>query len=133
MQPDERDMEVNCHMKVTVPQPFSFEERERERKQRRQSAVHTESADLTSFRAKPVPASVMAVGLYEKIREDQLKKNEERKRCSMIMTLANEKPFGFETRKVNKKTKQEREEFIFHAKPIPWYCSVELLNRKKEA
>ena len=72
------------------------------------------------------------MGLYDKIREDQKKKNDERKRCSMIMTLANEQPFSFEKRKANKKTKAEREKFIFTAKPIPWYCSVELLNRKKE-
>lgn len=51
----------------------------------------------------------------------------------MIMTLANEQPFSFLNRKTNKKTKQEREQFIFKAKPIPWYCSVDLLEKKKEA
>lgn len=48
------------------------------------------------------------------------------------MTLANERPFSFENRKVQKKTQREREEFTFKAKPIPWYCSVDLLKRKKE-
>ena len=62
---------------------------------------------------------------------EQHKKNEDRKRSSMIMTLANEKPFSFESRKTNKKTKQERENFVFKAKPIPWYCSVDLLAKKK--
>lgn len=39
---------------------------------------------------------------------EQQKKNEDRKRSSMIMTLANERPFSFENRKITKKTKQER-------------------------
>ena len=55
-----------------------------------------------------MPAKVLEVGLYEKMIADQEKKNEERKRSSIIMTLANERPFSFENRKVNKKTKQER-------------------------
>lgn len=49
------------------------------------------------------------------------------------MTLANERPFSFLDRKVNKKNKQQREQYIFKAKPIPWYCSVDLLEKKKEA
>lgn len=49
------------------------------------------------------------------------------------MTLANEKPFSFQNRKTNKKTKEEREEFTFKAKPIPWFCSVDLLKKKEEA
>ena len=85
------------------------------------------------FKAGPVPASVMEVGLFEKMMEDQRKKNEERKKCSMIMTLANEKPFSFLNRKTNKKTKEEREHFTFKAKPIPWFCSVDLLKKKEEA
>lgn len=48
------------------------------------------------------------------------------------MTLANEKPFSFENRKTNKKTKEEREDFVFKAKPIPWFCSVDLLKKKQE-
>ena len=63
---------------------------------------------------------------------EQQKKNEDRKKSSMIMTLANEPPFSFENRKVQKKTKEQRQEFIFQAKPIPWFCSVDLLNRKKQ-
>jgi hypothetical protein len=37
---------------------------------------------------------------------EQQKKNEDRKKSSMIMTLANERPFSFENRKVQKKTKE---------------------------
>lgn len=51
------------------------------------------------------------------------------------MTLANERPFSFQNRdnqKARKKTHQEREEFIFKAKPVPWYCSVELLKKQNE-
>jgi hypothetical protein len=50
----------------------------------------------------------------------------------MIMALASEQPFKFMSRKANKKTKQEREKFVFKAKPIPWFCAVELLDKKKE-
>jgi hypothetical protein len=63
---------------------------------------------------------------------EQLKKNEDRKRSSMIMTLANERPFSFENRTLNRKTKQEREEFVFKANPIPWHCTVDLLAKQKE-
>ena len=49
----------------------------------------------------------------------------------MIKTLANEKPFSFYNRKNNKKTKEEREKFVFKAKPLPWHCTVNLLNQKK--
>ena len=63
--------------------------------------------------------------------EDDTKKIEERKKSNMIITLANQQPFSFLDRKTNKKTKEEREQFAFKAKPIPWYCSVDLLEKKK--
>jgi hypothetical protein len=75
---------------------------------------------------------VAEVGLFERMQDEQRRKNEERKKCSMIMTLANERPFSFEGRKANKKNREEREEFVFRAKPIPWFCSVDLLRKKQE-
>ena len=67
---------------------------------------------------------MLDIGLYERKIEEDRKKIEERKKNSMIMTLASEKPFSFLNRQTKKKTKEQREEFIFKAKPIPWFCSV---------
>ena len=41
------------------------------------------------------------------LKEDE-KRYQERRKNTMIMTLAAERPFSFENRKVQKKTKQER-------------------------
>lgn len=52
-----------------------------------------------------------------------------------MITLATEKPFSFQKRdkeKARKKTHQERQEFVFKAKPVPWFCSVDLLKKHNE-
>ena len=61
----------------------------------KEQQIIAEPSEKQIFKAKPIPEKVSEVGLFEKMMEQQQKKNEERKRCSMIMTLANEKPFSF--------------------------------------
>ena len=58
------------------------------------------------FKAKPIPEKVRDENLYERMLEEDQKRIEERKKNSMIMTLAAERPFSFENRKVQKKTKR---------------------------
>ena len=58
----------------------------------------------------------------------------------MLVTLANENPFSFDTEKykteakikAHKRNKNERDKYIFKANPIPWYCSVNILQKNKE-
>jgi hypothetical protein len=44
-------------------------------------------------------------GLYKQMLEDDRKRIEDRKKCSMLLNLANEQPFSFYNRKAPKKSK----------------------------
>jgi hypothetical protein len=64
----------------------------------------------------------------------QEQKRVEVKKNSKILTLQREKPFSFYLRdnKISKKSAAERKIFKFQANPIPWFCSVPLLQIMQE-
>lgn len=133
---------------LTVPKPFRFESREiskptaiskrrflediEERKTREKSIKNHR------FRATPIPEHIKDRSLFSKIIQEQEKRRAEVKKNSKILTLQREKPFSFYLRdsKATKKTPAERKVYQFQANPIPWFCSVPLLqimNEKGEA
>ena len=133
---------------LTVPKPFRFESREiskptaiskrrflddiEERKTREKSIRNHR------FRATPIPEHIKDRSLFSKITHEQEKRRAEVKKNSKILTLQREKPFSFYLRdlKASKKTPAERKVYQFQANPIPWFCSVPLLqimNEKGEA
>lgn len=86
----------------------------------------------SSFKAKEIPKEVLEVGLYDKINENNEKRRENMKKMSMLASLAVEKPFGFLTRepKARKKNQEERKEFVFKSKPVPWFCKPDVYKEK---
>lgn len=53
---------------------------------------------------------------------------------SIAITISREKPFSFYKRdleklKAKKKNRWEREEYVFKANKVPWFCSVKMLDR----
>lgn len=125
----------------TVPKPFSFLnktnekitiskmkflEDQEERKRNEQEIINSK------FKAKSVPESVKP-GLFNKITLENQSRREQVKKNSIAITLQREKPFKFyirdkEKSKIKKKNNYERKVFLFKASPIPWFCSIPLLE-----
>lgn len=127
------------HFRVTKPDPFNFDKREKERSKSIRERKLQDMLDekkrensFKSFRAKDVPQLVRQDGLYDKIMTDNERRREEVKKNSMQITLKNERPFSFYKRekhgKARKRYWEEREQFVFKAKAIPWHVHVELLK-----
>ena len=133
---------------LTVPKPFRFESREISKptaiSKRRfledieERKTRDKSIRNHKFRATPIPEHIKDRSLFSKIVHEQEKRRAEVKKNSKILTLQREKPFSFYLRdsKATKKTPAERKVYQFQANPIPWFCSVPLLqimNEKGEA
>ena len=86
------------------------------------------------FKANSIPEHVKDKQLYDKLRKIEEDRRLEVKKNSKILTLQREKPFSFYLRdlKKPKKTAQERKQYKMKASPIPWYCSVPLLQRMQD-
>lgn len=77
------------------------------KKLNRSASVHNyRSESEFKFRAKEIPEKVKQKNLYSQMIEENIRKTEDRKKCSMLLTLANEQPFSFYNRKAQKKTKE---------------------------
>ena len=50
---------------------------------------------MSQFKAQGIPEKVKDPNLYERMLDEDQKRIEERRKHSMIMTLANERPFSF--------------------------------------
>ncbi|KRX08415.1 hypothetical protein PPERSA_12896 [Pseudocohnilembus persalinus] len=131
--------------KITKPQPFQFDERERQRQMTRsisQRRFDEMIDDIRQkeyetynqpFRANPVPAHVKKP-LFQKLMHNQEKRRADVRANSIAITISREKPFSFyqrdiEKMKAKKKNKWEREQFVFKANKVPWFCNVDLLDR----
>lgn len=86
------------------------------------------------FRAREVPAHVKQP-LFEKKLKEQEERRAQVKANSVALTIQREKPFSFYTRDKNAKAKKkshlEREDFIFKAKEVPWFCSLNMMEKIK--
>lgn len=143
----ENEIEKNQQktLNFTIPKPFNFEDRETNKEipiskkrfleDQEERALKEKSTYNFYFRANPVPEHIKDHNLYEKIKKNQEQRRAEVKKNSKILTLQREKPFSFYLRdqnKIKKKTNYERKAWKMKARPIPWYCSVPLLQRMQE-
>ncbi|KAL4467669.1 hypothetical protein ABPG74_013004 [Tetrahymena malaccensis] len=135
--------------KLTKPEPYEFDEREKERKQKktiRQRKVEemveeAREKERKEYNTRPKPKEIpdhVKKPLYEKIMHEQEKRRQEVRKNSVAITIQREKPFRFYLRDKNpetslkrskRKTWEERESFVFKANKVPWFCSINLLEK----
>lgn len=124
------------NLKITVPFPFQFDEREKLKKMEKLlDDFPKKKENIKTFKANPVPEFVKQRNLLEQINKEQEIRREEVKKNSKIITMQREKPFSFynrDTQKIRKKNLYERKQFQFKANPVPWFCSIKLLERMNE-
>ncbi|EAR83067.2 EF hand protein (macronuclear) [Tetrahymena thermophila SB210] len=135
--------------KLTKPEPYQFDEREKERKQKktiRQKKVEemieeAREKERKEYNTRPKPKEIpdhVKKPLYEKIMHEQEKRRQEVRKNSVAITIQREKPFKFYIRDKNpetslkrskRKTQEERDSFVFKANKVPWFCSINLLEK----
>ena len=127
---------------MTTPIPYSFDSRKKKKtlreKKLEEMLIEHEKEELKElkekFKAKEIPKNILKP-LFYKITKKQIERRELVHLNSVKMTMDKMKPFSFDNREKNKIkniVKIEEEKTFFKANPIPWYCSVKLMSKKKE-
>ena len=133
------------NFRITVPQPFSFDERDQLKPKNisqmklEKSLIDKDNEELEimkiRFKAKPAPKNIKDKNLWSKIKEEMNNRRIDVKKHSKAMTLQNEMPFSFyfrdkekkQNEEIRRKTKYEREKFVFKAAPVPWFSSLKIM------
>ena len=87
------------------------------------------------FKAKPIPKSTTEPK-YQRLMHKEDSRREEVRKSSVALTKVNERPFSFYERDKSRTTKFKEdfrtEQKPFKTNPVPWFCSVELYNEKRD-
>ena len=139
--------------RITVPEPFNFDKRDkiqaktkRIREQKLEDELKWKDMEIEyemaqQFRAKKIPKSTLEPR-FERICQENEDRRLDVKKQSIALTKANERPFSFYYRDLEKYMEKSQMEIDprwdvmnhppFKANEVPYYCKIEKFRRMME-